>query len=306
MLSGQFNGGARAGILIGSTADDGEGDGARELPFEGLLSAAGPIAVDLIDADGGAVAGVTGEQGGDGSVGVGDAEDGERVIDGAGGILASVGGEGDGANPPGHAGGFPVCEGAEGDLFEGVGEFPGVAFDDGLMFGGDVHAEEVGQDAGNHWSAVGVAGADGETLILDRSFGGETLEEFGAYPCGNAAVVDGEQNGWSVCRVVSEGKGLCVDALSDALVGLAAAAVAAEADGVIGGDVAACDSDWKQRRGACWVGLCEEAGWGKCEEREEQAEAEREQAAEGSVRFHGGNEWRSFTTEIGRGVESLC
>lgn len=236
VLFDEFHGAAGIGILIGAATEGGEGDGAGEFALEGFLSDAGPVAVDFIDADGGAVAGVAGEDGAHFAIGVGDAEDGEIVIDGLQGEEAAVGGEADFADAPGEGGGFAIGESGAGGFFDVVGEFAGVALDGGEVLGGDVHAEEIGKHADEHGSAMGVAGADGEAGVGGFVVCLETAQDFGAHGGGDTDVVDGDENGGAF-GIAAEGEGFGEDVLGDAGVGGAAVAVAAEADGVVGGDV---------------------------------------------------------------------
>lgn len=238
VLFDEFHGAAWRWVLIGTAAEGGEGDGSGEFALEGLLGDAGPVAVDFIDADGGAVAGVAGEDGADFAVGVGDTKDGEVVVDGLQGEEAAIGGEADFADAPGERGGFSICECGAGDFFEVVGEFAGVTLDGGKMLGGDVHAEEVGEHSGEHGCAVGVAGADGEAGVGGFGVGLETAQDFGAHGGGNADVVHGDEDGGAFgVSVGTDGEGFGEDVLGDAGVGGAAVAVAAEAHGVVGGDV---------------------------------------------------------------------
>lgn len=195
VLFDEFHGAAGIGVLIGAAAEGGEGDGSGEFALEGFLSDAGPVAVDFIDADGGAVAGVAGEDGADFAIGAGDTKDGEVVVDGLEWELAAVGGEADFADAPGECGGFSIREGGAGGFFDVVGEFAGVALDGGEVLGGDVHAKEIGEHADEHGGAVGVAGADGEAGVGGFGVCLETAEDFGAHGGGNADVVHGDEDG---------------------------------------------------------------------------------------------------------------
>jgi hypothetical protein len=266
VLFDEFHGAAGIGVLIGPAAEGGEGDGTGEFALEGFLGDAGPVAMDFIDADGGAVAGVAGEDGAHFAIGVGDTEDGEVVVDGLEWELAAVGGEADLADAPGERGGFAIGESGAGGFFDVVGEFAGVALDGREVLGGDVHAEEVGEHADEHGCAVGVAGADGEAGVGGFGVCLETAQDFGAHGGGDTDVVHGDEDGWAFC-VAAEGEGFGEDVLGDAGVGGAAAAVAAEAHGIVRGDVDGGGTGGEESLGCC-------AGDGGEREQQEEEEAE--------------------------------
>ena len=83
---------------------------------------------------------------------------------------------------------------------------------------------------------MGVAGAYGEAGICGFGVLLKTAEDFGAHGGGDADVIDGEEDGGAF-GVGAEGEGFGKDVEGDAGVGGTAAAVAAEADGVVRGDI---------------------------------------------------------------------
>jgi len=97
----ELDGAARVGVGVGATADGDEGDGCGLGGFEVEGGDAGPVAVGGVEvaAEGGAMAGVVGEDGAEGTVGRGDAEDGQVVVHGAAGGSAVLG-EADAALAP--------------------------------------------------------------------------------------------------------------------------------------------------------------------------------------------------------------
>jgi len=114
---------------------------------------------------------------------------------------------------------------------------------------------------------VGVAGADGETGVGGFGVCLETAQDFGAHGGGDTDVVHGDEDGGAF-GIAAEGEGFGEDVLGDAGVGGAAAAVAAEANGVVRGDVDGGGAGGEEG-GCCHSG---EGREGEQQEGEEEAE----------------------------------
>src|SRR5262249_54699148 len=140
-------GDARARVTVGPAADGHQRDGALVVGLDALLGVAGPVAADAVVRQGDAVAGVGGEDGPEVTLLVAHRQQGEVVIDRAGGV-AAVDGEAHLADAPAQPGRAAVGQGGEGDLLQVAHELPGVAVDVVLVVPGDGHAEQGGAGAG--------------------------------------------------------------------------------------------------------------------------------------------------------------
>src|SRR5262249_27678190 len=187
-------GDAGTGVAVAATADRDEGNAARVLSLDHLLSKAGPVAADSVVRQRDAVTGVADVNGPHLALVVLHDEDGQVVIDRTA-ARPPVDGEGDLADAPTQRRGPAILKGGEGNLLKFVGEGAGVAVDVLLVLLRDRLAEEGGRDILQHRPGVRVRRGDGETLAADAGLLVQPHRDLLDDRRGNAKVVRGDENG---------------------------------------------------------------------------------------------------------------
>ena len=194
VLFHQLHRAARIRILIGAATERGQRDRARKLALQRLLRATGPVAMDLINADGGAMTGVAREDRPHLAVGTRDAQHRQIVINRLQTKGPSIGRETHLADSPCQRGWLAIRECGECGFFDVVREFPRVALDGRQMLRRDVHAEQIRQYANQHRGAVRVAGADRETLTGHLALCGEAAQHFFTHRSRHSDIVHRHQH----------------------------------------------------------------------------------------------------------------
>ncbi len=265
-----FDGATGFGVGIGTATDGDEGDGVRMGRFEFEGGDAGPVPVTGVEGKGGAMARVIDEDGAKDAIGLGDAQEGQVVVDGAT-DGASIAGKADRTLSPGDEGGTAVGEGGEDGGLGLVKEMAGVVVDGGLLVRGKVAGEDVGGGAGEAGCAMGVGDGEGELGGEQAGAALDTGAELGGEGAGEDAVVEGDDDGGP--GAFTEGEGAGVETLED--VGgcgeTGAGEVAHEEHGAEGGDVDAGDSDGDQGGFGGWE---DDVGEEESEEGEQEAAGE--------------------------------
>ncbi len=244
---GEVGRAALVGVLVRAAADGHQADCTGMIGFKRELGGSGPVAVNRVQPECHAVAGVADEDRANATVRRDHPQHREIVIHGRDRLSTAVHREAHLALRPLDAAGPAVGERGADDLLQLKGQLARVAFHARLLIGREVSHENVRRDAGDHRRGVRVRGADREAVVSESCVC-EAAKQLRADGIRHAEIVHRDKDG-GVFGVVADGQGLRVNALRHTFgLGLAHGETG-EADRVIRRDVHARDTHNGQARG---------------------------------------------------------